>query len=159
MGGQRPKPPQLHVAHGTHRKERHAPVEAIEAEGVLTEIPECPETTEAYVSCWNRVLGAMLKANYLTERDLTAVQHLCASEQDIADAEAVVAEHGEYCMTKDGGFRVHPAVLRRENAYRRALKCLQELGLTPLSRARTGTLQKAPDKKGVSMKKAKKSAS
>lgn len=73
--GRPPKPPILHIAEGTHRRDRHGdPAEAVPSFGV----PERPKrlTGEAR-KLWESVVPGLVSSGVATERDTYALAEMC----------------------------------------------------------------------------------
>ena len=140
MAGPR-KPMHLHLVQGTNRTGRHAPAAEPPAKPVeVAPAPPAHMKPEA-AGCWRRLAPMLAGMSVLTESDLLAFERLCATYQEVCDADMALEMLGAttYETTSiTGGFmrRSHPEVAQRADAERRLLALMGQFGLTPSARAR-----------------------
>lgn len=132
--GRPPKAPELRIADGTHRKDRHGSKEQYGAETVIDKVPRCPDNKgEEFAKRWKRYCGEMLRVGVLTSRDLDAIEQLCDAHEDQARAQAALIRDGDFIPTQTG-FARHPAMLTIEKARIFIMQAQINLGFSPSGR-------------------------
>ena len=135
--GRPPKAPELRIADGTHRKDRHGSKEQYGAETVIEKVPKCPESKgEEFARRWKRYCGEMLRVGVLTSRDLDAIEQLCDAHEDQARAQFALRQDGDFVSTQGGGVARHPAMLTVEKARIYILQAQINLGFSPSGRVK-----------------------
>lgn len=133
--------PQLRIAKGTHRKDRHGEKAAVGAEQLLAAVPKCPAGKgKEFQKWWKHYCGEMVTTGTLTARDLAPLEMLCDAHQELARAHQVLSEAEadgiDYVPTMGGGMAKHP-VFNVIATCRRQIAAYQvNLGFTPTGRSR-----------------------
>lgn len=136
-GGRPPKAPQLRIADGTHRKDRHGSKEQYGAEQVIEKVPRCPEGKgEEFARRWKFYCAEMLRVGVLTTRDLPSIEQLCDAHEDQARAQRDLEREGGYIVTQGGGVARHPGMLTIEKARVYILQAQINLGFSPSGRVK-----------------------
>lgn len=138
-----PKPPSIHIAAGTHRADRHGDPETLGSDVRITELPK-PEkgACAEFKKRWSEYGKRMIQAGTLTERDLPALEALCAAHVELKDAFEVLKSEGRYVVGMQGVVR-HPAMTSMEKA-RAFIRLAQiDLGFSPVGRAKVPAQQTA----------------
>jgi P27 family predicted phage terminase small subunit len=134
--GRPPKPPELRIADGTHRKDRHGDIESFGAEVLLSSIPKCPDRKgPVFKSCWRHYAERLIQVGQLCARDIKPLEALCDAHQDESDAREIMSQQGAYFETMSGLSR-HPAW----NTIEKLRKFIQDaqinLGFSPAGRSK-----------------------
>lgn len=141
--GRPPKPTNLHVLHGTARKDRHG--NRIEPEPeVITEIPEAPESLrEPGVKCWDKTAKILLGVKVLTDADLDTLESYCIAYQTMLEANSDLDRDGLTQMNPTSGLlSPHPSVNIMNKAQAELRQTGTLLGLSPSARTRINVPKK-----------------
>lgn len=148
--GRPPKPPELRIADGTHRADRHGDKNAYGSESYIDSMPKCPDGKQpTFRKWWRHYCLAMIKVGQLTERDTSAIEQLCDAHQEVFDAEKELSEAGRYRETPFG-ISAHPA-LKTLLLSRKQIQTAQiNLGFGAVGRSKVPPRNTTDPKKGVS---------
>lgn len=134
--GRPPKAPELRIAGGTHRKDRHGAIEAYGAEVLLTAVPAVPKSKGAvFKKCWKEYCERLIQVGQFSARDIKPLEALCDAHQDEANARATMADEGEYFPTMAGIGR-HPAWVTLEKTRKFIQDAQLNFGFSPVGRAK-----------------------
>lgn len=139
--GRPPTPPQIRIAKGTHRDDRHGSKAAIGAEKLLDSVPKVPSGKgEAFKRWWKHYASEMLAAGTLTARDVAPLEMLCDAHQLLADAQVKhddAERNGElYMPTITGAIAKHPVFQVIAQASKTIAMYQINMGFTPTGRSK-----------------------
>lgn len=141
--GRPPTPPQLRIADGTHRDDRHGSKEAIGLEKLIDTVPPITDKTKRaeYKKRWKSYSKLMIDVGILTARDLPLLEQLCDAHQALIDAlKELGGPENHYSNTKQGFVR-HPALATSERLRKDIVGIQQLLGFGPRARASVPPVQ------------------
>jgi len=132
MAGRPPKPAAIKRAEGNPGR-RPIPVEP----DVSDKKPRCPSYLRGEAKKeWRRVVDDLHQAGIIMEVDRTVLALYCNALAQYLEAEAHVLVEGAVELTPNG-YPVKSAWLTiRDKAFDQMMKCLTEMGMTPVSRAK-----------------------
>lgn len=134
--GRPPKPPELRIADGTHRKDRHGAIEAYGAEVLLKVVPDVPKSKGAvFKKCWREYCERLIQVGQFSARDIKPLESLCDAHQDEADTRVVLRQQGEYFATMEG-IKRHPAWGTLEKLRKFIQDAQLNFGFSPAGRAK-----------------------
>ncbi len=111
MKGRPPKAPELRIADGTHRRDRHGDKDAFGKEQYLESVPACPSGKKpTFRKHWRRYCEALIAVGQLTTRDIPAIEELCEAHQECFEAESSIKSAGARYVETPFGISAHPAV-------------------------------------------------
>jgi P27 family predicted phage terminase small subunit len=100
-------------------------------------LPEKPEDLSPIASkAWDDVVAILTDMRVLDRADAMAVELLCQARSDWMEAREVLQFEGAYYTSSNGLVRAHPMLAMRNEASKRMLTLLAELGMTPASRSK-----------------------
>ena len=139
MRGRKPSPTQLKLLRGNPGKR---PITAGSEPTPGHNLPEPPPHLSARAkAAWDQIAPILTGMGVLTEADAVALELLCESYADYAEARDELRAFGSNyyeTTTQTGGTmrRLHPAVSVMQEADRRMRNWLVEFGQTPSARSR-----------------------
>ena len=139
--GRKPKPPQLRIADGTHRNDRHGQKKAVGSEKVLNEVPKPPTGKgKNFQKWWKHYAGEMLATGTLTARDIAPLEVLCDAQEELAAAMQTM-DQAEidgmlYLPTMGGAMVKHPVFTVISSLRKTILTYQLNLGFTPTGRSK-----------------------
>lgn len=148
--GRPPKPPELRIADGTHRKDRHGAIEAYGAEVLLKGVPDVPKSKGAvFKKCWREYCERLIQVGQFSARDIKPLESLCDAHQDEADTRVVLRQQGEYFATMEG-IKRHPAWGTLEKLRKFIQDAQLNFGFSPAGRAKVpATVQSGKKSTGL----------
>lgn len=148
--GRPPKAPELRIADGTHRKDRHGAIQAYGAEVLLNTVPEVPRSKGAvFKKCWREYCERLIQVGQFSARDIKPLESLCDAHQDEADTRLILKVQGEYFPTMAGIAR-HPAWATLEKLRKFIQDAQLNFGFSPAGRAKVpATVQSGKKSTGL----------
>jgi len=137
MGRRGPKktPPEIKLAHGTHRDDRDGKPE-LQPGDSLTEVPRAPRSLGTVgKKVWKEATGLMVDAGYLTALDLSALELYCRAHDEVATLDEEIANVGTTYTTEKGFVGQMPQVNQRFKWLDIIRRYQLEFWLTPTARA------------------------
>lgn len=105
------------------------------------ELPEKPADLGPVASkAWDYVVKILSDMRVLDKADAMTVELLCQARADWIEAREVLQFEGAYYTSNNGLIRAHPMLAMRNEASKRMLTLLAELGMTPASRSKVSAV-------------------
>lgn len=140
-------PKSIKLARGTYRRDRDAGGEQQPQPGR----PEKPSGMGPVASAkWDEIVALLEAEGQLSPLYGDFIAEYCRAHQDVADAERIIADEGEICVSEKGGRYQHPAVGMKNKAIDRLMKFGRQLGVSAQS---VKHVQKAPKRETSDSKK------
>lgn len=137
--GRPPKPNAVKMAEGNPGK-RPLPEEP----ALDSRKPICPAfLSKEAKSEWHRVVGDLHSAGLLKKVDTTILALYCQARADYIHAKKNIETKGYVSISPNGYPQKSAWLTIRDKAFDQLMKCIQELGMTPVARARVAA---SPDK-------------
>ncbi len=137
--GPRGRRPSERVVDGAHRFDRHGDLEAtVDRDERLAEMgkPDAPPYLLGYARIeWKRIIK-LIEPDQATQLDRHALGAYCQFVALMHKASAEIDKHGVVIRDKRGSVKKNPACTLMSQAAQGMKEWAQELGLTPLARAR-----------------------
>ena len=138
--GRPPKPNAVKIAEGNPGK-RPLPEEP----ALDNAKPRKPDFLDDEASKeWKRVVTDLHSAGLLKKVDTTILALYCQSRSDYIYAKGKIATEGYVSISPNGYPQKSAWVTIRDKAFDQIMKCLQELGMTPVARARVAANPEKP---------------
>lgn len=137
-----PKPRALRVVEGC-RANRPLKAEP-EAPAVEAGVKPLAKLTPEAQSEWDRVVPILAKTRIIGENDLALVTDYCVHWGHAQQAYKAWLKEGKPLLSLTG--REHTLIALRRKAAFEARRCMGELGLSPVSRAKLGIEEKKTDR-------------
>ncbi|MFP4066228.1 MAG: phage terminase small subunit P27 family [Spirochaetaceae bacterium] len=146
FAGRKPKPPELHVLHGTDRPDRHP-----------QNTPKPPPTAPSRPSWllpeakreWSRITPILHRLGLFTVVDRASLAAYCQAYARWRQAEEIITAEGFTTTTDKGNVIQRPEVAIARNMMAAIRAFAAEFGLTPSSRGRISLPEAGDDDEGV----------
>lgn len=133
MRGRKARPVELHLASGTYRSDRHAPISRKPA----AELPAPPAFLNATARrVWRALVPELAELGVLAKIDADALAVYCQARADFSWAVYRLRRDGRIVPTGTGSTKAHPAIGIQKAAADVIRNFGSEFGLTPSSRTR-----------------------
>jgi P27 family predicted phage terminase small subunit len=139
--GRRALPSNMHILHGTDRKDRHGG-----GLSVLIVNPDPPDgLPEVAADEWRRMAPVLAKYNLLSDLDLTALEMYCRVYARWLEAERLLEESQTLVFKTQTGYQTQSAYLNIINQCLKQMQSLMgEFGMTPATRERLKAIANQP---------------
>ncbi len=115
--------------------------------------PRCPKWLSKRAKAeWRRVVPVLIKLDVVNGLDESLIALYCQAFADYAGANEVLDCEGATYKASTGLVKRHPATVLRDQAHRRLLQTIRELGLSPIARERLGIEDFTPETTSTSAK-------
>jgi P27 family predicted phage terminase small subunit len=139
MRGRKPIPPEMHIAMGTYRADRHGGRQAQPREG----IPRCPSHLDKTARVeYRRVSRLLAECRVITEADLVPLACYAQAWSRLVEAEGRLKETGLVVKSPAGFPCISPYLSIVRGATEELRRWSVELGLTPSARTKIKAVPK-----------------
>lgn len=132
--GRKPTPTKILQARGSWRAKAPNRAGEPQMEAITPEMPD--GLGPAGIAEWQRIVPRLAEQRLLAEVDRTNLFLMCKSLDEMAQAQAAIAELGLLVAAAHGGTVLNPAVHERHRAWIRYTKHAATFGMTPSDRTR-----------------------